>query len=43
MGKYDKLIKINAWTDDERYITKFIAFTKYSIDTKGDNLHYCKS
>ena len=28
---YDKLLNINAWNDDGNTLTKFVAFTKYSI------------
>lgn len=28
---YDKLLSINAWNDDGNTLTKFVAFTKYSI------------
>ncbi|BAQ56792.1 replication protein [Lactobacillus acetotolerans] len=29
---YDKLLSLSAWTDDGRILTKFVAFTEYSIN-----------
>jgi len=29
---YDKLLSLSAWTDDGKVLTKFVAFTEYSID-----------
>lgn len=32
---YDKLLSLSAWTDDGNILTKFVAFTEYSIDREN--------
>ena len=35
---YDKLLSLNAWTDNGHVLTKFVAFTRYSIDKDNETV-----